>query len=329
MEKILVVTELKDNEVKKPTLEILSFAKGLGLDTSAVLIGAGIEDQAKVLAGYDVKTVYVADDPALKLHSTFTYTEIIQEALTLSEATQLWFTASESGADLMPRIAARLGVGAISDITKLTIQGHAITAHHPAMSSKVIQECAFEKDGIRVLSIRGGSFEISEAETAAPKLVRLAIPETDIRAVVQGIVTEGTEGIDLTEASIVVSVGRGVKDVEGVDLVRPLVELLGAGYGATRGVCDSGLMPHASQVGQTGKKVMPQIYIALGISGAIQHLAGMIGSKLIIAVNKDPEAPIFNVADYGIVGDLFKVVPIFMEEIRKIRATSTNPKNRP
>lgn len=321
MEKILVVPELKDNEVKKPTLEILSFSKSLGLDTSAVLVGAGVEDQAEILASYGVKTVYLADDPALKYHSTFTYTEIIQEALTLSNATQLWFTASESGADLMPRIAARLGVGAISDITKLTIQGHDITAHHPAMSSKIIQECAFEKDGIRVLSIRGGSFEISEPETATPKIVNLSTPETDIRAIVQGIVTESTEGIDLAEASIVVSVGRGVKDNAGVEFVRPLVELIGAGYGATRGVCDSGLMPHAAQVGQTGKKVMPQIYIALGISGAIQHLAGMIGSKLIIAVNKDPEAPIFNVADYGIVGDLFKVVPIFTEEIRKIKTT--------
>lgn len=323
MEKILIVSELKDNEVKNPTLELLSYAKGLGLDTSAVLIGAGIEVQAKVLAGYGAKTVYVADDPSLIFHSTSAYTAIIQETLSQSNATQLWFTASESGADLMPRIAARLGVGAISDITKLTIEGHNITAHHPAMSSKVIQECTFEKGGIWVLSIRGGSFEISEAEIATPNIVKLSIPEKDTRAVVQDIVTESTDGIDLLEADIVVSVGRGAKDDEGVELVRPLVELLGAGYGATRGVCDSGWMPHAAQVGQTGKKVTPQIYIALGISGSIQHLAGMIGSKLIIAVNRDPEAPIFNVADYGIVGDLFKVVPIFTEEIRKIKSAST------
>jgi len=322
MEKILIVAELKNDEVKKPTLEILSYAKGLGLDTSAVLIGSGIEDQAEVLAGYGAHTIYVADDPSLRLHNTFAYTEIIHEAVSQSNATQLWFTASESGADLMPRIAARMGVGAVSDITKLRVEGHAITAHHPAMSSKVIQECVFEKDEIRVLSIRGGSFEISEAETVTPNIEKVPIPKKDIRAIVQDIVTESTEGIDLTEAKVVVSVGRGVKGEEGIELVRPLVNLLGAGYGATRGACDSGWMPYAAQVGQTGKKVTPEIYIALGISGAIQHLAGMIGSKLILAVNSDPEAPIFNVADYGIVGDLYKVVPILTEEIGKTKSKS-------
>jgi len=319
MEKILVVAELKDDQVKKPTLEILSHAKGLGLDTSAVLIGAGIEDQTKVLAGHGAKTVYLADAPSLMFHSTCAYTEIIHQAVCRSNATQLWFSASESGADLMPRIAARLGVGAISDITKLTIKGHDITAHHPAMSGKVIQECAFVKNGIRVLSIRGGSFQISEAGIATPEIVKLSVPEKDLRANVRDIVTESTQGIDMTEANIVVSAGRGVKGEEGIELVRPLVELLGAGYGATRGACDSGWMPHAAQVGQTGKKVTPQIYIALGISGAIQHLAGMIGSKLIVAVNTDPEAPIFNVADYGIVGDLFKVVPVLVEEFTKMK----------
>jgi electron transfer flavoprotein alpha subunit len=250
------------------------------------------------------------------------YTEIIHDAVSQSGATQLWFSASESGADLMPRIAARLGVGAISDVTQFSIEGHAITAHHPAMSGKVIQECAFEKDGIRVLSIRGGAYEIGPAEPSTPNIVQMSVPEKDIRAVVRDIVAESTEGIDLTEAKVIVAVGRGVKGQEGIELVRPLADLLGAGYGATRGVCDYGWMAHGAQIGQTGKKVSPQIYIALGISGAIQHLAGMIGSKLILAVNTDPEAPIFNVADYGIVGDLFKVVPILTEEIKKIRSVS-------
>ncbi len=320
MEKILIVAELKNGDIKKPTLEILSYTKALGLDTHAVLIGSGIEEKAKVLAGYGATTVYVADDPSLRFHNTFSYTEIICQAVSHSKATQLWFTASESAADLMPRIAARLGVAAISDITKLTIDGHEITAHHPAMSSKVIQECSFGKDGIRVLSIRGGSFEVSAAETTGLNIVKLPVPKKDLRVIVKDIVTESAEGVDLTEAHIVVSVGRGVKDNEGVEFIRPLVELLHAGYGATRGACDSGWMPHSAQVGQTGKNVNPEIYFALGISGAIQHLAGMLGSKLIIAVNKDPEAPIFNVADYGIVGDLFKVVPVFVEEITKMRA---------
>ncbi len=322
MGKILVVSELHLAEIKKPTLELLSHARKLGLNTSAVLIGDGVVGQAEVLAGYGAGTVYLADDPSLGFHSTSVYTEIIHDAVSQSGATQLWFSASESGADLMPRIAARLGVGAISDVTQISIEGHEITARHSAMSGKVIQECIFEKDGIRVLSIRGGSYEIGPAEPATANIVKMSVPEKDMRAVVREIVAETTEGIDLTEATVVVAVGRGVKGEEGIELVRPLANLLGAGYGATRGVCDYGWMAHGAQIGQTGKKVAPQIYIALGISGAIQHLAGMIGSKLILAVNTDPEAPIFNVADYGIVGDLFKVVPILTEEIKKIRSAS-------
>ena len=319
MEKILVISETKDNEIKKPTLELLSYAKSLGIDTSAVLIGDGVSGQTDLLAGYGAKTVYVADDPSLALYSTAAYTKIVQDAASQSAASQIWFTASELGGDLAPRIAARLDVGAITDITKLTVAGQKITAHHPAMASKVIQECTFTKDGIRVLSIRAGFFEIFAPDTATPEIVRVPIPEKDLRAMVREIVADSSEGVDLTEAKVIISVGRGVKDTEGVELVRPLVDLLEAGYGATRGACDAGWMPHDTQVGQTGKKVAPTLYIALGISGAIQHLAGMIGSKLILAVNKDPEAPIFNVADYGIVGNLFKVVPVLVEEFAKIK----------
>ncbi len=319
MEKILVVSEVQDTQIKKTTLELLSYANRLDLDTSAVLIGDGIAAQVDILAGYGAKTVYLADDPSLGIHNTAVYTTIIHEAVSEFGATQLWLTASESGTDLTPRIAARLGVGAITDIIDLQIDGHAITARHPVMSDKVIQECVFEKNGVRVMSFRSGAFEIAEAEPATPSIVNLPIPEKDLRVIVREIITENTEGVDLNEARVIVAVGRGVKGDEGVDLVRPLVDLLRAGYGATRGACDSGWMAHGAQIGQTGKRVTPQIYIALGVSGAIQHMAGMIGSKLIIAVNTDPEAPIFNVADYGIVGDLFKVVPILVEELQKMK----------
>lgn len=319
MEKILVISETKDGEIKTPTLELLSHANRSGMETDAVLIGDGENGQAGVLGAYGAKTVYLADDPSLGLCNTSAYTGIIADAVSRSNASQIWFSASERSNDLLPRVAARLGSGAVTDITGLRVDGLEIFALRPAMASKIIQECGFAKEGVKVLSLRPGAFDISDPMPATPGIVALSIPGNDPRAVVREIVADPGDGIDLAEAKIIVSVGRGVKDDEGVALVRPLVDLLEAGYGATRGACDAGWMPHEAQVGQTGKRVAPTLYIALGISGAIQHQAGMIGSKLILAVNKDPEAPIFKVADYGIIGDLFKVVPVLVEEFTRIK----------
>lgn len=320
MTKILVVAEVKGAEIKKPTLELLSQAKSLNLETEAVLIGTGVSEQAGILAGYGAKKVYVADDASLSLYSTAASTTLVVDAVKQSGASQVWLTASELGRDLTPRVAARLGVGAISDLTKLEVNGDELMAYRPSMATKVIQQCSFTKAGIRVLSVRPGAFDATAEESSTPDVVNLSIPEQDIRALVKEVVAESTGEIDLQEARIIVSVGRGVKGPEGVDFVRPLSQVLGAAYGSSRAVCDAGWTPHTAQVGQTGKVVAPDVYFAIGISGAIQHLAGMSGSKLIIAVNKDPDAPIFKVADYGIVGDLFKVVPILIEEFKKVKA---------
>lgn len=319
MAKVLVVAEVKGNEIKKPTLELLSKAKELGLESEAVLIGKGIADQANVLAGLGAAKVYVADDASLEMYSNAAYTAVVEEAVKQSGATQVWLTCSELGRDLTPRVAARLKTGAITDVVDLEVSGDDITASRPAMSSKVMQKVSYKGDGVRVLSIRGGSFEAAEAASATAETVAISAPEQDLRAIVKEIVSEATGEIELTEANIVVSVGRGVKGPEGCEEVKPLATVLGAAFGASRAVCDAGWMPHSTQVGQTGKVVTPDVYFAIGISGAIQHLAGMTGSKVIVAVNKDPEAPIFKVADYGIVGDLFKVVPILIEEFKKLK----------
>ena len=319
MSKILIVTEVNNGEVKKNSLELLSFAKSQGLESDAVLIGSGISGQADVLAGQGASTVYLGDDASLEIYNTEQYTALVSDALEKSGATQVWLSSSELGRDLAPRVAARHGVGALSDVTQLEVNVDEITAYRPCMATKVIQKCKFSKDGLRVISIRSGFFAADETSPAKANTFSLLIPEGHPQLKVIDVQVEINDEVELNEASIVVSVGRGVGGTEGCDAVKPLANDLGAAFGASRAVCDAGWLPHKHQVGQTGTMVNPDFYFALGISGAIQHLAGMSGSKVIVAVNKDPEAPIFKVADYGIVGDLFKALPIFREEIAKLK----------
>ena len=320
MSKILIVAEVKNGEIKKNTLELLSFAKSQGLENEAVLIGSGVSGQADILAGQGASTVYLGDDPSLEIYNTEQYTALVSDAILQSGATQVWLSSSEMGRDLTPRVAARQCVGALSDVTQLEISGDEITAYRPCMSTKVIQKCKFSKDGLRVISIRSGFFTADETSPATAKTVSLSIPKGHSKLKVKEVQVEVSDEVELNEASIVVSAGRGVGGTEGCDFVKPLATDLGAAFGASRAVCDAGWLPHKHQVGQTGTMVTPDFYFALGISGAIQHLAGMSGSKVIIAVNKDPDAPIFKVADYGIVGDLFKAVPVLREEVQKLKA---------
>ena len=320
MSKILIVAEAKNGEIKKNTLELLSFAKSQGLENEAVLIGSGVSGQADILAGQGASTVYLGDDPSLEIYNTEQYTALVSDAILQSGATQVWLSSSEMGRDLTPRVAARQSVGALSDVTQLEISGDEITAYRPCMSTKVIQKCKFSKDGLRVISIRSGFFTADETSPATAKTVSLSIPEGHSKLKVKEVQVEVSDEVELNEASIVVSAGRGVGGTEGCDFVKPLATDIGAAFGASRAVCDAGWLPHKHQVGQTGTMVTPDFYFALGISGAIQHLAGMSGSKVIIAVNKDPDAPIFKVADYGIVGDLFKAVPVLREEVQKLKA---------
>jgi len=320
MSKILIVAEVKNGEIKKNTLELLSFAKSQELENEAVLIGSGVSGQADILAGQGASTVYLGDDPSLEIYNTEQYTALVSDAILQSGATQVWLSSSEMGRDLTPRVAARQSVGALSDVTQLEISGDEITAYRPCMSTKVIQKCKFSKDGLRVISIRSGFFTADETSPATAKTVSLSIPEGHSKLKVKEVQVEVSDEVELNEARIVVSAGRGVGGTEGCDFVKPLATDLGAAFGASRAVCDAGWLPHKHQVGQTGTMVTPDFYFALGISGAIQHLAGMSGSKVIIAVNKDPDAPIFKVADYGIVGDLFKAVPVLREEVQKLKA---------
>jgi len=318
MAKVLVIADIKQGVLKGSTTELLSKAKSIGAETAVVAIGSNIEPLIPSLVNAGSDTQYVADDPGLDLLSAGPYASCVVDAAKQSGADLIWFGFSESGKAVAPRVAAQLDAACATDITDVMLQADQIEVIRPAITNKVIQRVKVNA-GQLVAVVRAGAFEATEGITGTENVVRLSPPAPDLKAVIKEIVSEASGEIDLADADVVISVGRGVKDEAGIDLVKKLADDLKAGFGSSRAMVDAGFMSHYKQVGQTGKIVAPTLYMAIGISGAIQHLAGIKGSKVILAVNKDPEAPIFNVADYGIVGDLFEVVPILREEIKKIR----------
>lgn len=320
MAKALVVADIKQGVLKSSTTELLSKARAIGADTAVVAIGSGIGALSAELANAGSDAQYIADDPDLELFSAGPYAACVVDAAKQYGADMVWFGFSESGKAVAPRVAAQLDAACATEITDVILDGDRIEVIRPAITNKVLQRVKVNTARL-VAVVRAGAFEAAEEIAGTENVVELAPPAPDLKAVIKELVSDASGEIDLTDADIVVSVGRGAKDQAGVDLVRELANDLGAGFGASRAMVDGGFMAHSKQVGQTGRIVAPTLYLAIGISGAIQHLAGMNGSKVILAVNKDTEAPIFNVADYGIVGDLFDVVPILREEIRKVRAS--------
>ncbi len=318
MAKVLVVADINQGVLKGSTAELLSKAKAIGAEVAVAAIGSNIESLIPGLVSAGSDTQYVADDPGLALFSAGPYAACVVDAAKQFGADLIWFGFSESGKAVAPRVAAQLDAACANEITDLSLEGDQIEVTRPAITNKVIQRVKINTDQL-VAVIRAGAFEVTEGISGSENIVTLSPPDPDLKAVVKELVSDASGDIDLADADIVISVGRGTKNQDGIDLVKELADNLKAGLGSSRAMVDAGLMPHSKQVGQTGKIVAPSLYIAIGISGAIQHLAGMNGSKVILAVNKDPEAPIFNVADYGIVGDLFEVVPILREEINKVR----------
>jgi electron transfer flavoprotein alpha subunit len=318
MAKVLVIADIKNGELKGSTTELLSKAKAIGAETAVVAIGHNVSELSPALAKAGSDMQYIADDPSLALFSAGPYAACVVDAARQAGADQIWFGFSESSKAVAPRVAARLDAACATEIIDVTLADGHLEVLRPAITNKVMQRVKINADKL-VAVVRAGAFEAVEGIGGTENVVRLSAPETDLKAVIKEIVADAGGDIDLADANIVVSVGRGARDEAGVALVKELADDLQAGFGSSRAMVDAGFMLHNKQVGQTGKIVAPSLYIAVGISGAIQHLAGMYGSKVILAVNKDPEAPIFNVANYGIVGDLFEVVPLLREEFRKVR----------
>lgn len=318
MTKILVVADIKNGALKGSSFELVSKAAGLGAEVGGVLFGDGVASLAGALASAGTSAQFVADDPALGRSTSGTMAALVVDAAKQFEADQVWFASSEAAKGTAPRVAAQLDAGCCTDIIDIELDGDKVIIYRPAIAGKVVEKVQVDA-AKAVIVARAGAFDAKEGLSGSENVTQLSVPEADLRAVIKEVLTEAGGDIDLADANIVVSCGRGAKNEEGVALVKALADELGAGFGSSRAMVDAGFMPHDAQVGQTGKVVAPTLYIACGISGAIQHLAGMNGSKVIVAINKDPDAPIFEIADYGIVGDLFAAIPVFREELKKVR----------
>ena len=306
---VFAITEQRDGVFRKISFEAVSegrrIADGLGADLCAVVVGSGIEGIAGELQKYGADKILVADDPGLADYTTSAYTNVIADLIQSTDPAVVVIGASAQGKDLSARLAARLDAGLAMDCTGVKIDGGKLTCTRPMFGGKIFADVEFDS-AIQIVAIRPNVMDIVESAKDGA-IEKPAVQLGEVKTTVVEKSMDTGDKIELTEADVVVSGGRGTAGNFGA--IEELAAAFGGAVGASRSAVDEGWRPHSDQVGQTGKVVAPDLYIAVGISGAIQHLAGMKDSKVIVAINKDDEAPIFQVADYGLVADLFQALP--------------------
>lgn len=320
---ILVFIETREGRIKKSSLETLSEGKRraveLKTEANAVLVGHNLENLALEIFPYGASKVYILENSLLNNYSTAAYAQALFSLVKETKPAIIFFSATSMGKDLAPRLAAKLGVTVATDCTRTSCRDGKLEVTRPIFAGKALVTLAF-KSSPQMATLRPNVFSLAEPGPKNGESIKkeVVIAEELVKARVVEVLKEKGAELDVTEADIVVSGGRGMKGPENFALLRELSSLLPhSSVGASRSAVDSGWIDHQHQVGQTGKTVSPNLYMAFGISGAIQHLAGMSCSKVIVAVNKDPEAAIFKVADFGVVGDLFQVIPYLKEELKK------------
>ncbi|RNB90374.1 electron transfer flavoprotein subunit alpha/FixB family protein [Brevibacillus fluminis] len=316
MKKVLVLAETRDGNIRNVSFEALSAAQAIaaGGEITAAVFGPGAGAHAAALAHYGAAKVVVVENEALAQYTPDSYTQAFSQVIGTVEPDAIVVGHTSIGRDLAPRIAARLGYGLVSDVT--SIEGDDVFVR-PIYAGKAFQKRSFADNKV-FITVRPNNIALVAPDASkTAETVALDVELKDLRTIVKEVVRKTSGKVDLSEAKVIISGGRGVKSKDGFKPLEELADVLGAAVGASRGACDADYCDYSLQIGQTGKVVTPDLYIACGISGAIQHLAGMSNSKVIVAINKDPEAPIFQVADYGIVGDLFEVVPLLTAEFKK------------
>ena len=324
MNDILIFGEIRNGELKRVIKELVTAGRivteGTGGSIDAVLIGKGASDLSKNIAGLGIRKTFCVDDNLVGKYSTEGYAKVLSDLITDSGYGYIFFGATAMGRDLSPRVAARVDGVMFSDCVDLRFQDGRCIAKRPVYSGKLFVEIAPVGKIPVFITLRPNN--LPPADSAAgeteTEMRPSGVMEDMIRALATEIIPMAGGRPDITEAEVIIAGGRAMKDSESFEILGELADLLGGAVGASRAVVDAGYVPQSIQVGQTGKIVNPKLYIACGISGAIQHLAGMRTSKVIVAINKDSNAPIFERAHYGIVGDLFEVVPALTEEIRKL-----------
>lgn len=323
--KVLVLGEVRDGSLRNVSFEAIAAGKTVaeGGEVIGVLAGKEVSALGQEMIQYGADKVIVVEHDKLDQYTSDGYSQALMAVIDQEKPEGIIFGHTALGKDLSPKLASKLSTGLISDATDLEEAGGNLVFTRPIYSGK-----AFEKkivtDGLIFATIRPNNIEpVAKDESRSGDVSSLTVDITDLRTIIKDVVRKASEGVDLSEAKVIIAGGRGVKSEDGFEPLKELADVLGGAVGASRGACDADYCDYSLQIGQTGKVVTPDLYIACGISGAIQHLAGMSNSKVIVAINKDPEANIFNVADYGIVGDLFEVVPMLTEEFKKLKVSSS------
>lgn len=316
--KVLVVGEVRNGDLRNVTFEAIAAGKVIaeGGEVIGVLLGENVDQLADSMFAYGADRVVVVNHALLKSYTTDAYQQALLQVVDVENPDGIILGHTAMGKDVTPRLAMKLDAGLISDAIAVEIEDNEVVFTRPIYAGKAFEKRKI-KSSLSLATIRPNNITpLEKDEARSGEITNVAVDIKDIGTMIKEIVRKATGGVDLAEAKVVVSGGRGMKNPEGFQLLQALADLLGGAVGASRGACDAEYCDYSMQIGQTGKVVTPDLYFAIGISGAIQHLAGMSNSKVIVAINKDPEAPIFEVADYGIVGDLFEIVPILTEELK-------------
>lgn len=325
MSKILVIGESLDGELRNVSFETIAAARKV--DEGAEVVGlllshSDLGGQAEAMIHHGADRVITVTHDNLEHYTSEGYGQVILEVMEEESPDAVIMGHTAAGKDVTPKIAGRLEIGLISDAVDIEVDGDDVVFTRPIYSGKAFEKKKI-KDGMVFATIRPNNIAMLEKDEARTGAVDAkAIDVKDLRTIVKEVIRKKADGVDMSEANVVIAGGRGVKSAEGFDTLYELADILGGAVGASRGACDADYCDYSLQIGQTGKVITPDLYIAVGISGAIQHLAGMSNSKVIVAINKDPEANIFNIADYGIVGDLFEVLPKLVEEMKSLAAAT-------